>query len=91
MLKYLNEYFAILRIIDCQYFFIFYSSLFENRNKVNEILKIGNISAVKMVLEKTVSVGIISSVMCILCFAVNKILFKCSGYILPLTIILLFI
>ena len=26
LLKYLNEYFAILRIIDCQYFFIFYSS-----------------------------------------------------------------
>ena len=26
LLKYLNEYFAILRIIDCQYFFIFHSS-----------------------------------------------------------------
>lgn len=72
-------------------YFIFYSSLFENRNKVNEILQIRNFSFAKRVTEKAVSAGIVSSVLCTVSFFIITIFFTSNFVLLLLTIINCFI
>lgn len=72
-------------------YIVFYSTLSENRNKVNEILQIQNVTATKRGLEKAASAGIISSVLCILSFLLSMFFYEYDLYIIVLTIINCFI
>ncbi len=75
----------------CNIYFVFYSSLFENRNKVNEILQIQNVTALKMIIEKAVSAGIISSLLCSVSIAAISLFYICDAFLLPLTAVNCFI
>lgn len=65
---------------------VFYSSLFENRNKINEILQIRDVTAVKRIIEKAVSAGVISSVLCAVSFLVIALFCTHGALFLPLSV-----
>ena len=68
-----------------------YSTLLENKSKMNEILQIQGISAVKRVSEKAISAGIISSVLCATSILSGISLYMCHLAILLPTIMNCFI
>lgn len=68
-------------------YIVFYSCLFENRNKVSEILQVQKFTVLKRVLEKVASATIISCMLCTISFLAIGIFYTCSIYILPFTII----
>ena len=68
-------------------YFVFYSALYENRNQVSEILQIRGISNIERVMEKAVSAGIISSVLCTVSFLAACVFAPCDFILLPVTMI----
>lgn len=68
-------------------YFVFYSSLYENRNHIKEILQIRGISSRKIIMEKAATSGIYSSVLCTVSFLIIYSFVRCSMILLPITII----
>lgn len=72
-------------------YIVFYSFLFENRNKVSEILQVQNISVQKRVFEKIACATIISCALSTVSFFVIKAFCTCSIYLFLFTMINCFV
>lgn len=72
-------------------YIVFYSSLFENRNKVSEVLQVQNYTVLKRIFEKATSATIISCALSTVSFFVINAFCACSIYLLLFTIINCFV
>ena len=73
-------------IINADIYLVYYSALYENRNKMDEILSLCHVGSFQRILEKAVSAGVIGSLFCTLIFGLLALVDLFNPVLLLITI-----